>query len=70
MLAAPLGPSVEFPMGPRSAVLNGEDACESCHWNLRLRTRWGYKALYWVEETPKRCTGRGGHMRTLPLGPS
>eukprot|EP00959_Pyramimonas_sp_CCMP1952_P452007 9463832-Pyramimonas_sp.AAC.1 len=31
----PQGPAVEFPMGPRSAVLGGGDACGRCHWGLR-----------------------------------
>ena len=34
MRTRPLGPSVELPMGPRSVVLGGGDACERGHWGL------------------------------------
>eukprot|EP00959_Pyramimonas_sp_CCMP1952_P363222 7606307-Pyramimonas_sp.AAC.1 len=33
MRAAPLGPSVELPMGPRNAVLGGGDACGLRYWD-------------------------------------
>eukprot|EP00959_Pyramimonas_sp_CCMP1952_P343741 7200206-Pyramimonas_sp.AAC.1 len=35
--AAPRGPSVEFPMGPRRVIPDGGDACVPCHWSLRWR---------------------------------
>eukprot|EP00959_Pyramimonas_sp_CCMP1952_P140690 2944178-Pyramimonas_sp.AAC.1 len=35
MQPAPLGPSVELPIGPRSAVLGGGGACNLRHWDLR-----------------------------------
>eukprot|EP00959_Pyramimonas_sp_CCMP1952_P044800 935788-Pyramimonas_sp.AAC.1 len=60
MRTAPLGPSVEFPMGQRNAVLGGGDARKLRHWDLRRSSLWGHETLYWVG----RC------MRTAPLGPS
>eukprot|EP00959_Pyramimonas_sp_CCMP1952_P293981 6148379-Pyramimonas_sp.AAC.1 len=73
-------------MGPRSAGLSGEDACEHRHWGLRWSSPWGHKALYWTGDThastttdsfggalygvTKYCSGWGRHMRTPPLRPS
>ena len=37
----PLGPSVELPMGPRSAVLGRGTACDRGHWGLRRSSLWG-----------------------------
>eukprot|EP00959_Pyramimonas_sp_CCMP1952_P093922 1964811-Pyramimonas_sp.AAC.1 len=34
MRTPPLAPSVEFLMGPGSAVLDGGDACGRRHWDL------------------------------------
>eukprot|EP00959_Pyramimonas_sp_CCMP1952_P038450 804612-Pyramimonas_sp.AAC.1 len=83
---APLEPSVELPLGPRSAVLGGEDACEVRHWDLQWSFVWCHETLDCVGQThancatktfggapsgaAKRCTGRGRRMRTAPLGPS
>eukprot|EP00959_Pyramimonas_sp_CCMP1952_P030104 631241-Pyramimonas_sp.AAC.1 len=58
MRTAPLGPSVELPLGPRSAVLGGADSWELRHWNLRCRSLWGHETLCWV----------GGAIRTVPPG--
>eukprot|EP00959_Pyramimonas_sp_CCMP1952_P187063 3911905-Pyramimonas_sp.AAC.1 len=33
--AVPLEPSVGLPVGPRRAVLDGENACGHRHWGLR-----------------------------------
>eukprot|EP00959_Pyramimonas_sp_CCMP1952_P176440 3687317-Pyramimonas_sp.AAC.1 len=35
MWTPPLGPHVELPMGPRSAVLGGGDRCGHRHWGLK-----------------------------------
>eukprot|EP00959_Pyramimonas_sp_CCMP1952_P047721 996189-Pyramimonas_sp.AAC.1 len=35
MRTLPLGPSVELPMGPRSALRGGGDARGRCHWGLK-----------------------------------
>eukprot|EP00959_Pyramimonas_sp_CCMP1952_P172907 3613290-Pyramimonas_sp.AAC.1 len=55
MRPVPLEPSVELPMGPRSAVLGGVDACGLCHWNLRWSSLWGHEALSWVALTHAAC---------------
>eukprot|EP00959_Pyramimonas_sp_CCMP1952_P051330 1072735-Pyramimonas_sp.AAC.1 len=44
MREQPLAPSVELPMRPRSAVMDGGDACESSHWRRRWRSLWGHEA--------------------------
>eukprot|EP00959_Pyramimonas_sp_CCMP1952_P262905 5497466-Pyramimonas_sp.AAC.1 len=44
MRTEPLGPSVELPMGPRSAVMGGVDACGSRQWSLRWSPQWGHEA--------------------------
>eukprot|EP00959_Pyramimonas_sp_CCMP1952_P412184 8637251-Pyramimonas_sp.AAC.1 len=60
MQTVPLKPSVELPIGPRGAVLGGEDACELCNWDLRRSSLWGHETLYWVV----------GRMQTVPVGTS
>eukprot|EP00959_Pyramimonas_sp_CCMP1952_P094563 1978072-Pyramimonas_sp.AAC.1 len=60
MRAAPLGPSVELNMGPRSAVLGVGDACRLCHWGPQ------WSSL----RATQRCAGRGRRMRAAPRGPS
>eukprot|EP00959_Pyramimonas_sp_CCMP1952_P297644 6226620-Pyramimonas_sp.AAC.1 len=55
MRAALLRPSVELPMGPRSAVLGGGDACGLRHWDLRRSSLGGHEALYSVGETHAGC---------------
>eukprot|EP00959_Pyramimonas_sp_CCMP1952_P164479 3438670-Pyramimonas_sp.AAC.1 len=55
MRTVPRGPSVELPMGPRSAVLGGGTACGLRHWDLRWSSLWGHEALYWVWETHADC---------------
>eukprot|EP00959_Pyramimonas_sp_CCMP1952_P072265 1509282-Pyramimonas_sp.AAC.1 len=60
MRAATLGPSVELPMGPRSAVLGG-----GTHAGCASGTVGG--APYGAA---KRCTGWGSRMRAAPVGPS
>eukprot|EP00959_Pyramimonas_sp_CCMP1952_P231792 4844439-Pyramimonas_sp.AAC.1 len=55
MRAVPLGPSVELPMGPRSAALGGGTACGLCHWDLRWSSLWGHEALPWVGELHAGC---------------
>eukprot|EP00959_Pyramimonas_sp_CCMP1952_P065389 1365027-Pyramimonas_sp.AAC.1 len=45
MRTRPLGPSAELPMGPRSAVLGGGDACELRHWDLRRSSLSGHETL-------------------------
>eukprot|EP00959_Pyramimonas_sp_CCMP1952_P032463 681321-Pyramimonas_sp.AAC.1 len=49
MRTLPLEPSVELPLGPRSAVLAGGDA--PCHWSLRWSSVWGHETLSWVAVT-------------------
>eukprot|EP00959_Pyramimonas_sp_CCMP1952_P233585 4881732-Pyramimonas_sp.AAC.1 len=39
------------PMGPRSGVLGGVDACGPCHWTLRWRPLWGLETLSWAALT-------------------
>eukprot|EP00959_Pyramimonas_sp_CCMP1952_P026715 560903-Pyramimonas_sp.AAC.1 len=39
-----LGPFVEPPMGPRSAVLGVADTCGHPHWGLRWGLLWGHEA--------------------------
>eukprot|EP00959_Pyramimonas_sp_CCMP1952_P104589 2186070-Pyramimonas_sp.AAC.1 len=50
MRLQPLGPSVERPMGPRSAVLVPArgTACECSHLGHRWISLWGHEALYWA----------------------
>eukprot|EP00959_Pyramimonas_sp_CCMP1952_P214146 4480623-Pyramimonas_sp.AAC.1 len=60
MRTAPRRPSVELPMGPRSAVLHGET-----HASCTTGTIGG--APYGAT---KRCTTWGRRMRIAPLGPS
>eukprot|EP00959_Pyramimonas_sp_CCMP1952_P176998 3699442-Pyramimonas_sp.AAC.1 len=38
-------------MWPRSAVLDGGDACGHRHWGLRWSSLCGHEALCWVGET-------------------
>eukprot|EP00959_Pyramimonas_sp_CCMP1952_P261975 5478285-Pyramimonas_sp.AAC.1 len=45
MWTPPLGLSVDFPKGPRSAVLDGGGACGQRHWGLWLSSLWGHEAL-------------------------
>eukprot|EP00959_Pyramimonas_sp_CCMP1952_P328344 6874245-Pyramimonas_sp.AAC.1 len=42
--AAPLGPSLELPMGPRRAVLGVGDACGLRFWDFRWSSVWGHDA--------------------------
>eukprot|EP00959_Pyramimonas_sp_CCMP1952_P212060 4437923-Pyramimonas_sp.AAC.1 len=60
MRTSPLGPSVELPMGPRSAVLTGGNACEQRHWGVRWSSLWRHEALYWVGEM---------HEKEILMGP-
>eukprot|EP00959_Pyramimonas_sp_CCMP1952_P099921 2089174-Pyramimonas_sp.AAC.1 len=53
MRTLPLEPSVELPVGPRTAVLNCVDACGPCHWGLRWSSLWGH-------EPCERCAYMGG----------
>ena len=55
MRTAPLGPSVELPLGPRNAVLGGGDACGLRHWDLRWSSLWGHETLSWMGETHANC---------------
>eukprot|EP00959_Pyramimonas_sp_CCMP1952_P157313 3289594-Pyramimonas_sp.AAC.1 len=55
----PLGPWVELPMGPRSAVLSRGDACEHRHWAFGGPPNGA----------TKRCTWWEIRMRTPPLRP-
>eukprot|EP00959_Pyramimonas_sp_CCMP1952_P186516 3900352-Pyramimonas_sp.AAC.1 len=55
MLAAPLGPSVKLPVGPRNAVLGGGGACELRHQDLRWSSLCGHEALCWMGETYAGC---------------
>eukprot|EP00959_Pyramimonas_sp_CCMP1952_P103902 2172182-Pyramimonas_sp.AAC.1 len=55
MRTAPLEPSVELPLGPRSTALGGGDAHELRHWDLRWNSLWCHEALYWVGETHVTC---------------
>eukprot|EP00959_Pyramimonas_sp_CCMP1952_P036438 762766-Pyramimonas_sp.AAC.1 len=73
-----------LPMGPRSAVLGGGDACGRSNWDLRWGPLWGHEALYWVCVThaggptgtfgvapygaTKRCTGLCGTHAGGPTG--
>eukprot|EP00959_Pyramimonas_sp_CCMP1952_P400086 8382656-Pyramimonas_sp.AAC.1 len=75
MRTAPLRPSVELPIGPRSVILGGGGACEHRHRGLRWNSLWGHETLYWAGEAyantatgavggapygaTKRCVGRG-----------
>eukprot|EP00959_Pyramimonas_sp_CCMP1952_P325622 6815201-Pyramimonas_sp.AAC.1 len=86
MRAAPLGPSVKLPMGPRNVLLGVADACGHPHWGFRWSSQWGHETLYWVWRThagpptgafggapngaTKRCTGCGGRTRAPPMEPS
>eukprot|EP00959_Pyramimonas_sp_CCMP1952_P279868 5851353-Pyramimonas_sp.AAC.1 len=56
MWTPPLGPSVELPMGPRSAALGGNGACELFDWGLLWGSRRGLETLYWVGETHVSCS--------------
>eukprot|EP00959_Pyramimonas_sp_CCMP1952_P170193 3555531-Pyramimonas_sp.AAC.1 len=61
MRTAPLGPSVELPMGPRNAALGGGTACELRHWDLRWGPFWGHETLYWAGGPHANCaTGSFG----------
>eukprot|EP00959_Pyramimonas_sp_CCMP1952_P371023 7770276-Pyramimonas_sp.AAC.1 len=51
MRTPPLGPSLELPLGPRTAALGGGDACMCIHWGLPLNSLWGHEALYSVGGT-------------------
>eukprot|EP00959_Pyramimonas_sp_CCMP1952_P032776 687322-Pyramimonas_sp.AAC.1 len=62
MRPVPLEPSVELPVGPRSAVLGRESACKQCRWGFRWSSIWGHEALSWVElpvGTRNAVLGRG-----------
>eukprot|EP00959_Pyramimonas_sp_CCMP1952_P279949 5852997-Pyramimonas_sp.AAC.1 len=59
MWTPPLGHSVDLPMGPRSAVLGGGDACGHLHWGLTWSSH----------RATKRRAGWGRRMWTPPLGP-
>eukprot|EP00959_Pyramimonas_sp_CCMP1952_P107246 2242422-Pyramimonas_sp.AAC.1 len=50
MRTAPLGPSLELLLGPRSAVMGGGGACELRLWRLRWSPLWGHETLSWVGE--------------------
>eukprot|EP00959_Pyramimonas_sp_CCMP1952_P462862 9483936-Pyramimonas_sp.AAC.1 len=54
-----MGPYVELPMVPRSAVMGVADACGHPHWGPG-------EAPYGAT---KRCTGCGGRKWPSPLGP-
>eukprot|EP00959_Pyramimonas_sp_CCMP1952_P412382 8641836-Pyramimonas_sp.AAC.1 len=59
MRTPPLEPSVELPMGQRSAALGGGNSCGQCLWGvLRCSFLWGDETLHWF----------GKRMRAL--GPS
>eukprot|EP00959_Pyramimonas_sp_CCMP1952_P364777 7639002-Pyramimonas_sp.AAC.1 len=61
MRTALRGPSEGRHMGPRSAVLGGEDARGRRHGDLLWGSKWGHEALYWVRETHADCaTGTFG----------
>eukprot|EP00959_Pyramimonas_sp_CCMP1952_P404693 8481477-Pyramimonas_sp.AAC.1 len=66
MRVPPLGPSVELPMGPRNAVLRGDDACGRCHRGLRWSSLWGHGTLYWVGVT--HAGGANGALGGAPYG--
>eukprot|EP00959_Pyramimonas_sp_CCMP1952_P352469 7384907-Pyramimonas_sp.AAC.1 len=51
MRTLPLEPSVDQPMGPRSAVLGGGGACGHCHWSLRWSSLGGHETLSVVAAT-------------------
>eukprot|EP00959_Pyramimonas_sp_CCMP1952_P104559 2185542-Pyramimonas_sp.AAC.1 len=51
MWTVPLKPPVMLPMGPRSAVLGGGDACGHRRWGLRWSSLWGHGKLCGVGET-------------------
>eukprot|EP00959_Pyramimonas_sp_CCMP1952_P162607 3399628-Pyramimonas_sp.AAC.1 len=84
MRAVPLGPSVEFPMGPRSAVISrgnaGNNGCVGwwlTHAGGASGTFGGFpygatKSLYCVDETQGAgvVLGCGGRVRAVPPGPS
>ena len=53
MRAAPLGPSVELPMGPRNDVPGGGDACGLHHWDLRWSSLWGHETCDVQKHTMK-----------------
>eukprot|EP00959_Pyramimonas_sp_CCMP1952_P197872 4138189-Pyramimonas_sp.AAC.1 len=55
MRTAPPGPSVELPVGPRSAVVGGRGACGLRHWDLRRSSLRGHETLYWVGGTHADC---------------
>eukprot|EP00959_Pyramimonas_sp_CCMP1952_P405318 8495121-Pyramimonas_sp.AAC.1 len=59
MWTPPLGPWVDIPMGPRSAVLGGGDARGHRDWGLGWTSLWGHETPCWV----------GRRMWTPPLGP-
>eukprot|EP00959_Pyramimonas_sp_CCMP1952_P120134 2511880-Pyramimonas_sp.AAC.1 len=68
MRAVPLGPSVELPIGLRSAALGGGTACGLCHWDLWRSSLWGYEALPRAGEPHAGCaTGTFGG---APYGPT
>eukprot|EP00959_Pyramimonas_sp_CCMP1952_P026977 566469-Pyramimonas_sp.AAC.1 len=60
MQTPPLRPSVELPMGPRSALLGWGAACEHRHW--------GHEAPYYVEGRSMRAVPLGPSVG-LPKGP-
>eukprot|EP00959_Pyramimonas_sp_CCMP1952_P050673 1058863-Pyramimonas_sp.AAC.1 len=51
MWTAPLGPAVKPPLGKRSIVLGGGDACGHRHWAFRWSSLWGHGMQCWVGET-------------------
>eukprot|EP00959_Pyramimonas_sp_CCMP1952_P385536 8079693-Pyramimonas_sp.AAC.1 len=51
MRTPPLGPEVEFPMGPRSVVLGWGNSCEHRHRGIGCNSLWGHETLPWVGET-------------------
>eukprot|EP00959_Pyramimonas_sp_CCMP1952_P209941 4392601-Pyramimonas_sp.AAC.1 len=55
MRTAPLGHSLELPLGPPNAVLGGGTACGLRHWDLWWSSLWGHEALYWVGEPHAHC---------------
>eukprot|EP00959_Pyramimonas_sp_CCMP1952_P113792 2379094-Pyramimonas_sp.AAC.1 len=62
------GPLVELRMAPRSAALDGGDACGRGHWGFRCSSLWGHETLYWVARTRMRPL-QLGHAVELRMGP-
>eukprot|EP00959_Pyramimonas_sp_CCMP1952_P199446 4171661-Pyramimonas_sp.AAC.1 len=64
MIIAPLGPSIELPLGPRNAAPGAGTACGLRHWGHADSATGTFGGA--PHGATERCTGRGNRMRTAP----